>query len=183
MILALISDSFCLILGHFPVLNSVKSSVSGFLRFQDHLGRRWGLRCKKAHKMEETGHSRYLCKKRSPHGRHGDIGIIQSIRRSPLGRHGDRRVAKTIRWVAIWGRHSDPLLQMATSHFIPLSQFEVTIATNSCEWRPHYMLLMVATCSRAKKMVFVATSTSNRYTPQGRHSDQMATSEPHQWIK
>ena len=34
-----------------------------------------------------TGHFRHLSKKRSPHGHHGDIGIIQNIRRSPLGRY------------------------------------------------------------------------------------------------
>ena len=38
MILALISVSFFLILGHFPVFNGAKSSVSGFIRFEDHLG-------------------------------------------------------------------------------------------------------------------------------------------------
>ena len=38
MILALIFDSFCLILGYFPLFNGVKSSVSGFIRVQEHLG-------------------------------------------------------------------------------------------------------------------------------------------------
>ena len=37
MILALISDSFGLILGHFPVFNVLKVSVSGFIRFQKQL--------------------------------------------------------------------------------------------------------------------------------------------------
>ena len=63
--------------------------------------------------------------------------IIQSFRRSPLGRHGDRKSQKCIRWiailgslkrptlangdlttlgkVAIYGRHSDLLMQVATS--------------------------------------------------------------------
>ena len=35
MILAPISDSFSLILGHFPVFNVLKLSVSGFIRFQE----------------------------------------------------------------------------------------------------------------------------------------------------
>ena len=38
MILALIPVSLCLSLGRFPVFNVVKSSVSGFIRFQEHLG-------------------------------------------------------------------------------------------------------------------------------------------------
>ena len=39
MILALISNSFRLILEHFPVFNVVKMSVSGFIRFREQL--RW----------------------------------------------------------------------------------------------------------------------------------------------
>jgi hypothetical protein len=55
MILALIPVSLCLILGRFPVFNVVKSSVSGFIRPQGHLGRRGGLWCKKEHKDVKQG--------------------------------------------------------------------------------------------------------------------------------
>ena len=77
--------------------------------------------------------------------------------KSPHSRHGDRRVAKTIRWVTIWGRHSDPLLQMATSHFISWSPFEVAIATHTCKRRPH----------RNSNLGMVAI-----LSPWGRHGDR-----------
>ena len=60
MILALISDSFCLFLGHFPVFNVLKLSVSGFIRFQKQLRRKWRTCAKMSHKWEETGHFRHL---------------------------------------------------------------------------------------------------------------------------
>ena len=109
---------FAWFLGIIQWFNGVKSSVSGFIRFQEHLGWRWGLGCKKAHKWEETGHFRHLDIRRSLHGRHGDRGFFKSSE----GRH----------LVATWAPWRQRKLQS-----ISWSPFEVAMATYTCKWRPH----------------------------------------------
>ena len=90
---------------------------------------------------------------------------LQVIRRSPFGRH---------------------LVAMATEC---LQKDQVGCHLGSpwrprgCKWRPLHKMVMVATCQIARKMVFVATFSSNLFMLQGRHSDQIATKAPPQRIE
>jgi len=124
---------------------------------------------------------------------------------APLERHGDRKSQKQPGGVATWGRHGDlpckwrpsalkawsPLrvamatlmLQVATSSLFQGRHLWSPWRPRGCKWRPLHKMVMVATCQIARKMVFEATFSSNRFAHQGRHSDQIATKTPHQRIK
>jgi hypothetical protein len=59
---------------------------------------------------------------------------------------------------------------------VAMSDLEVQVATSTHFGHGRHLQM-------ARKMVFMATFSSNRFTHHGRHSDQIATKAPHQRIK
>ena len=130
--------------------------------------------------------------KRSLLGRHLSAMATESPKsdqvRSPLGGgHGDLpckwRPSALSAWSPLRVAMATLMAQVATSSLFQGRHLWWPWRPRGCKWRPLHKMVMVATCQIARKMVFEATFSSNRFTHQGRHSDQIATKAPPQRIK